>query len=78
MTVRSTFSTATTPSYLVTRTGAGAAVYVNEVFKGYVRAMRAPGFFVARDISNRLITNPDDVDGLWTSEQDALDALARL
>lgn len=78
MAVRISSSTVTTPAYLVTSTGAGKAVYVNEVFKGYVMGMRTPGFFVARDIDNRLITNPADADGLWTSEMDALDTLARL
>lgn len=78
MAVRIIASTATTPAYLVTSTSAGKAVYVNEVFKGYIKRMRTPGFFVARDADNHLLTNEDDVDGLWTSEQEALEAIARL
>lgn len=78
MAVQHITSTATTPAHLVTSTGAGKAVYVREVFKGYVMAMQTPGFFVARDADNRLITNEGDTDGLWTSELDALDAIARL
>lgn len=77
MTVRSISATRTTPAHLVTVTGQGKAVYVNDVFKGSVEPMRTPGFFKVRDIERHIITNPDDVDGLWDDERVALDFLAR-
>ena len=77
MAVRSIPATATTPAHLITSSVHGKAVYVNDAFKGSVEPMRAPGFFVVRDIERHPVTNPDDADGLWDDERAALDFLAR-
>lgn len=77
MTVRSIPATRTTPAHLVTVTRYGKAVYVNDVFKGSVMPMNAPGFFQVCDIERHILTNPDDVDGLWDNESAALRFLAR-
>lgn len=78
MAVRSVPATRTTPAHLVTNTRYGKAVHVNDVFKGSVMPMNTPGFFQVRDIERHIIANPDDADGLWDNERDALDFLARL
>lgn len=78
MAVRTVSATTTTPAYLVTTGGRGRAVYVNDAFKGSVEPLRTPGFFAVRDIDRVPLENPDDADGLWTEERDALDFLARL
>lgn len=77
MTVRSIPATSTTPAHLVTVTRYGKAVYVNDVFKGSVMPMNTPNFFKVHDLERHIITNPNDVDGLWTDEREALDYLAR-
>lgn len=77
MSVRSIHVTRTTPAHLVSTTARGKVVYVNEVFKGSVEPMKAAGFFTVRDIERHLISNPDDPDGLWTDEREALVFLAR-
>ncbi|MFD8226955.1 hypothetical protein ACFV16_22590 [Streptomyces massasporeus] len=77
MSVRSIPATAVTPAHLVSTTPYAKVVYVQGSFKGAVFPMKTPGFFIARDIDRKRVVNPDDPDGLWTSEQDALDFLAR-
>ena len=78
MAVRIIPATRTVPAYLVAVTRYGKAVYVNEIFKGSVMPMNTPGFFAVRDTDRHLVENPDDVDGLWVDEREALDFLARL
>ena len=78
MSVSCIAATATTPAHLVSTTLYAKVVYVQGVFKGCVLPMKTPGFYVARDIDRKLVRNPADADGLWTSEPDALDFLARL
>lgn len=77
MAVRSISATASTPAHLVTTSARGKAVYVNGSFKGSVEPMSTPGFFAVRDIERHLVPNPNDVDGLWDDEREALDFLAR-
>jgi hypothetical protein len=78
MAVLSIAATATTPAHLVTTGGALKGVYVAGVFKGSVNPMVTQGFYVVRDAYRETVLNPDDRDGLWTDEQEALDFLARL
>jgi hypothetical protein len=77
MNTRFVTATDTTPAYRVSITPFAKAVYAGTEYKGAVLPMKTPGFFVARDIRNALVTNPADADGLWTNEQEAMDALAR-
>lgn len=77
MAVRSIPATRTVPAHLVTTTRYGKAVYVNDVFKGSVVPMNTPGFFKVHDADRHIVTNPDDADGLWGNEREALDFLAR-
>lgn len=78
MTTRFVAATDAVPAYRISVTRFAKCVYAAAAYKGAVLPMKTPGFFIARSVDNALVRNPADADGLWTSEQDALDALARL